>query len=149
MTTNVFSKGDVLEIVATKFILPTFDVYSDISLIETILSTEQELEPKRQRLLHHTVFIMIGFLVLSFLMMIPHYLRAEKSWKQRLATILLLFLQIWPQYRAARLLWFAFVRIDIEKCLREKLILERDLSHVGKYNVHMYIHQEYVFLTLH
>ena len=136
MTTNVFSKGDVLEIVATKFILPTVDVYLDISLIVDILATE--LEDKRQRqqmLLHQVAFIMIGFLVLSFLMMIPHYLRAEKSWNpwnQRLATILLLFLQIWPQYRAARLLWFAFVRVDIEKCLREKLVLERDISHVGK-----------------
>ena len=133
MTTNVFSKGDVLEIVATKFILPTVDVYLDISLIVDILATE--LEDERQRLLHQVAFIMIGFLVLSFLMMIPHYLRAEKSWNswnQRLATILLLFLQIWPQYRAARLLWFAFVRVDIEKCLREKLVLERDISHVGK-----------------
>merc|ERR1711894_525018 len=62
--------------------------------------------------------------------MIPHYLQLEKSWKQRLATILLLCLQIWPQYRAARLLWFAFIRVDIDKCLREKLVLDRDLSHV-------------------
>ena len=132
MTTNVFSKGDVFEIVATKFILPTVDVYLDISLILDILSTELEVERQRkQMLLHQVAFIMIGFLVLSFLMIIPHYLRAEKSWNQRLATILLLFLQIWPQYRAARLLWFAFVRVDIEKCLREKLVLERDISHVG------------------
>ena len=131
-STNVFSKGDVFEIVATKFILPTVDVYLDISLILDILSTELEVERQRQQmLLHQVAFIMVGFLVLSFLMMIPHYLRAEKYWKQRLATILLLFLQIWPQYRAARLLWFAFVRVDIEKCLREKLVLERDISHVG------------------
>ena len=137
MTTNVFSKGDVLEIATTKLILPTVDVCSDILAIGEILSVEEilsmDLESKRkQMLLRQTAFIMIGFLVLSFLMMIPHYLRAEKYWKQRLATILLLFLQIWPQYRAARLLWFAFIQVDIDKCLREKLVLDRDLSHVGK-----------------
>ena len=102
---------------------------TDILTIEEILTYEdysvrQELFP--------VACTMIGFLVLSFLMMIPHYLRAEKSCKQRLATILLLFLQIWPQYRAARLLWFAFIQVDIDKCLREKLVLDRDLSHVGK-----------------
>ena len=130
MTTNVFSKGDVLELLMTKFILPTVDVCTDILTIEEILS----IEPKYayQHMLHQVAYVIIGFLVLSFLMMIPHYLRAEKSWKQRLATILLLFLQIWPQYRAARLLWFAFIQVDIDKCLREKLVLDRDLSHVGK-----------------
>ena len=130
MTTNVFSKGDVLELLMTKFVLPTVDVCTDILTIEEILS----IEPKfaSQHMLHQVAYVMIGFLVLSFLMMIPHYLRAEKSWKQRLATILLLFLQIWPQYRAARLLWFAFIQVDIDKCLREKLVLDRDLSHVGK-----------------
>ena len=132
MTTNVFSKGDVLELLMTKFILPTVDVCTDILTIEEILS----IEPKfaSQHMLHQVAYVMIGFLVLSFLMMIPHYLRLEKSWnwKQRLATILLLFLQIWPQYRAVRLLWFAFIQVDIDKCLREKLVLDRDLSHVGK-----------------
>ena len=130
MTTNVFSKGDVLELLMTKFVLPTVDVCTDILTIEEILS----IEPKyaSQHMLHQVAYVMIGFLVLSFLMMIPHYLRAEKTWKQRLATILLLFLQIWPQYRAARLLWFAFIQVDIDKCLREKLVLDRDLSHVGK-----------------
>ena len=129
-STNVFSKGDVLELLMTKFILPTVDVCTDILTIEEILS----IEPKfaSQHMLHQVAYVMIGFLVLSFLMMIPHYLRAEKSWKQRLATILLLCLQIWPQYRAARLLWFAFIQVDIDKCLREKLVLDRDLSHVGK-----------------
>ena len=130
MTTNVFSKGDVLELLMTKFILPTVDVCTDILTIEEILSIEPQYD--YQHRLHQVAYVMIGFLVLSFLLMIPHYLRAEKSCKQRLATILLLFLQIWPQYRAARLLWFAFIQVDIDKCLREKLVLDRDLSHVGK-----------------
>ena len=89
-------------------------------------------EVNNYQILIQMAYVMIGFLILSFLMMIPHFLQAEKSWKQRLATFLLLFLQIWPQYRAARILWFAFVRVDIDKCLREKLMLERDLSNVGK-----------------
>ena len=128
-STNVFSKGDVLELLMTKFILPTVDVCTDILTIEEILTYEKSY--LRQEFFP-VACTMIGFLVLSFLMMIPHYLRLEKSWKQRLATILLLFLQIWPQYRAARLLWFAFIQVDIDKCLREKLVLDRDLSHVGK-----------------
>ena len=130
MTTNVFSKGDVLELLMTKFILPTVDVCTDILTIEEILTLDPHFYNYQN--LIQVGYVMIGFLVLSFLMMIPHYLRAEKSWKQRLATILLLFLQIWPQYRAARLLWFAFIQVDIDKCLREKLVLDRDLSHVGK-----------------
>ena len=130
-STNVFSKGDVLELVMTKFILPTVDVCTDILTIEEILTLDPLRVHNYQNLMQ-VGYVMIGFLVLSFLMMIPHYLRAEKSWKQRLATILLLFLQIWPQYRAARLLWFAFIQVDIDKCLREKLVLDRDLSHVGK-----------------
>ena len=129
-STNVFSKGDVLELLMTKFILPTVDVCTDILTIEEILTLDPHFYNYQN--LIQVGYVMIGFLVLSFLMMIPHYLRAEKSWKQRLATILLLFLQIWPQYRAARLLWFAFIRVDIDKCLREKLVLDRDLSHVGK-----------------
>ena len=131
MTTNVFSKGDVLELLMTKFILPTVDVCTDILTIEEILTLDPLRVHNYQNLMQ-VGYVMIGFLVLSFLMMIPHYLRAEKSWKQRLATILLLFLQIWPQYRAARLLWFAYIQVDIDKCLREKLVLDRDLSHVGK-----------------
>ena len=38
MTTNVFSKGDVLELLMTKFILPTVDVCTDILTIEEILT---------------------------------------------------------------------------------------------------------------
>ena len=129
-STNVFSKGDVLELLMTKFILPTVDVCTDILTIEEILTLDPHFYNYQN--LIQVGYVMIGFLVLSFLMMIPHYLRAEKSWKQRLATILLLCLQIWPQSRAARLLWFAFIQVDIDKCLREKLVLDRDLSHVGK-----------------
>lgn len=131
MTTKVLSKGNVLEIIMIKFILPTIDVCTDILTIEEILTLDPA-EVNNYQILIQMAYVMIGFLILSFLMMIPHFLQAEKSWKQRLATFLLLFLQIWPQYRAARILWFAFVRVDIDKCLREKLMLERDLSNVGK-----------------
>lgn len=131
MTTKVLSKGNVLEIIMIKFILPTIDVCTDILTIEEIMTLDPA-EVNNYQILIQMAYVMIGFLILSFLMMIPHFLQAEKSWKQRLATFLLLFLQIWPQYRAARILWFAFVRVDIDKCLREKLMLERDLSNVGK-----------------
>ena len=130
MTTNEFSKGDVLELLITMFILPTIDVWTGILIIEEVLTSEdpyirQELSPVAYAM------IAIGFLVLPFVMMIQHYLRTEKSWKEQFATILLLFLQVWPQYRAARLLWFAFVRVDNDKYREEKFLLE-SLSHVGK-----------------
>ena len=41
MTTNVFSKGDVLELLMTKFILPTVDVCTDILTIEEILTYDR------------------------------------------------------------------------------------------------------------
>ena len=97
-------------------VIPTFDIYSDVSLIALLLS----LEPDPRLPLGSAVFtefnqiklyainfgkIMIIPLILSTVFIIPHWLECEKAWYRRLLTFPLVLLQLYPQYRSMRVLW--------------------------------------------
>ena len=76
-------------------------------------------------------------IIINVLFTFPHFLRVEKTWKQRLVTFPLLICQCWPQYRSMRVIWFAYGPRhfrNIAKCLAEKLDLEESVSNLGKDN---------------
>ena len=59
-------------------------------------------------------------------------MNCEKTLKRRIITFPLLLLQLYPQYRSMRILWWAFVRKNATKALKEKHHHESSLSNVGK-----------------
>ena len=75
-------------------VVPTVDVYSDGALIIQ-LSTST----------HPRFAIALSVpLTISFLFLLPHWWKKEKTGCRRLMTFPLLLLQLWPQYRALQLL---------------------------------------------
>ena len=115
-------------------VLPTADIYSDVSLVILLLS----LYPRHFVGLEIISFaikmgrIMTIPLILSTLFILPHWLNCEKTLKRRIITFPLLLLQLYPQYRSMRILWWAFVRKNATKASKEKLHHESSLSNVGK-----------------
>ena len=77
-------------------------------------------------------YAMAFFVVLSWIMTIPHYLRVEKTWRQRLKALPFLMVSSWPQYRGFRLLWLAYIAKNEVKFREEKKEFELNLSHIGK-----------------
>ena len=127
-------------------VIPTFDIYSDVSLIALLLSI-RDAPPGS----HHTVAmfkeirllvlsfgkIMIIPLILSTLFIFPHWLKCEKTLKRRLLTFPLVLLQMYPQYRSMRVLWWAFIKKNHTQCLREKRHNDCSTSYVGKFLAHL------------
>ena len=82
--------------------------------------------------LYVVAYAMAFFVVLSWIMTIPHYLRVEKTWRQRLKALPFLMVSSWPQYRGFRLLWLAYIAKNEAKFREEKKEFELNLSHIGK-----------------
>ena len=131
-----FSTTDGLVTFGAGVALPTADIYSDVSLVVLLLSLE--ITPESYRFDHAKRFasnmgnIMTIPLILSTLFILPHWLNCEKTLKRRIITFPLLLLQLYPQYRSMRILWWAFVRKNVTKALKEKHHHESSLSNVGK-----------------
>ena len=125
------SKGDTAMLVLTKIVLPTADIVTDFMAIHQVFLLDQQ----RYSELFIIGYLMIAFLILSFLLTLPHYLRNEKSTKDKLIAFPFLVLLFWPQYRALRLLWLVFIEGNIEQFWIEKRIFEQDLENVGKYEM--------------
>ena len=90
-----FSNGDAVMILGTKIILPTVDVVTDILTINTVLSTadgkyKDELKNNQHHIASNkystVAYFMIFFVVLSYILIIPSYLRVEKTLRQKLQT---------------------------------------------------------------
>lgn len=145
----------------TGVLLPSADVYSDIGLSVKLLNKScdeckhygqynycsnnscssicnnftkypQERVQRSieiQKLFGRIIWIPI---IINLLFTIPHYLRIERTWTQRLLTLPFLICQCWPQYRSMRVLWFAYVRHNITKCVAEKLQLEQNIYTLGR-----------------
>ena len=117
-------------VIATKITLPTVDVVTDALSIHKVFSFEG---PSHDRTVLHAVgYAMICVMVLSLIMTIPHFLRVEKSWRQRLKGLPFLMLSSWPQYRGFRLLWLAHWKKNETKFKEEQKEEEETLSHIGK-----------------
>ena len=127
----ILSKDEAAMILMAKIILPTVDVVTDFLTVENVFSMANDyswLAPT----LYGVGYAMIFFIVLSYLMMLPQYLRVEKTWKQKLKALPFLLTSTWPQYRGSRLLWWNYVDENDEKCRAEKLDFEQEISHIGK-----------------
>ena len=125
----LLDRGDTFMIIATKIMLPTVDVVTDGLSIHKVFS----YEGSRYRIESQAVgYAMICVMVLSWIMTIPHFLRVEKSWRQRLKGLPFLMLSSWPQYRGFRLLWLAHWTKNESKLNVEKKEFEQNLSHIGK-----------------
>ena len=116
-------------IIATKITLPTVDVVTDALSINKVFSFKHQY---RTAELHAVGYAMICVMILSWIMTIPHFLRVEKSWRQRLKGLPFLMLSSWPQYRGLRLLWLAHWTKNETKLKKEQKEEEETLSHVGK-----------------
>ena len=133
----ILSKDEAAMILMAKIILPTVDVVTDFITVENVFSmadeySRSEWHKKRATTLYGIGYAMIFFIVLSYLMILPQYLRVEMTWKQKLKALPFLLTSTWPQYRGSRLLWWNYVDENDEKCRAEKLDFEQEISHIGK-----------------
>ena len=128
----LLDKGETFMIVATKIMLPTVDVFTDLNTIIRVFMYPKEYN--RAAKLHAVGYAMVCVLVLSWIMTIPHFLRVEKTLRQRLKALPFLLLPggCWPQYRGLRLLWLAHWTKNESKLKVEQKEEEETLSHVGK-----------------
>ena len=81
--------------------------------------------------LYVVAYAMAFFVVLSWIMTIPHYLRVERTLRQRLKALPFLMVSSWPQYRGFRLIWLAYIAKNGAKFREEKKEFEQTLSHIG------------------
>ena len=117
---------DAFILFATSILLPSFDIYSDISLSYSLIFATYEpycgLEAKNHYLYGSSMLIPI---IAANLFTIPHWLKRENTWKKRLFTIPFLILQFWPQWqvlKVIKLMWQKDVRWREEKEQLEKEI---------------------------
>ena len=117
-------------ILATKIALPTVDVVTDALSIKKVLSLDNTEE--RYMIMHYVAYAMTCIMILSWLMTVPHFLRIERTLRQRLKALPFLISCWWPQYRGGRLIWLAYWVKDKNKFKKEKTEFEHTLSHIGK-----------------
>ena len=131
MPSGLLKIDDALMIVATKIVLPTMDIITDILTIENVLTitSYQNIEN-----IYTIGYLMVFFVLLSYVMVLPSFFRVEKTGKQRLKALPFLLFSSWPQYRGMRLLYWAYIDQNPDKLAYEKLLFEQDLSHIGKCN---------------
>ena len=72
---------------------------------------------------------------ISFLFTIRHWYHTENSKRKKLRSLPFLILQIWPQYRVGRILYY--FRKGNRKWIREKNYFETELSTLGMF---VYLH---------
>ena len=71
--------------------------------------------------------------ILSFVLLVPHWYRTEKTSKRRWKTLPLLLLQLWPQYRVIKLLIVLFQdREEQQKYHTKKAEHDKNISCLGK-----------------
>ena len=146
LSAPTYSHLDALVTFMTGFVLPSGDIYSDIALSVKLFNNSCDDEEYRRYTIpcsktwvsrHVKIQNLFGLIIwipiiINLLFTIPHFLRVEKTWKQRFLTLPFLICQCWPQYRSLRVLYFAYFPKNIAKCLAEKLDLELNVSNLGK-----------------
>ena len=137
-----FTNFDACLLVLTEIVLPTIDVISDLLLIiQLITYIEPEIDPDwpydpcSSRICLN--FITIGYmmiipLILSTILLIPQWWKNERSKKHKLLTAHLLLLQVWPQYRAFRILWLNYIKKNVEMSIEELSIIKGTIGNIGK-----------------
>ena len=115
-------KGDVIIFMIFGLILPTTDIYSDISFAVKLFWNNHP----------RYTWSMLTPVILSFLFMIVHWLRMESSVKKRLKSLPFLILQIWPQVQVCKILKMGLYSKN-PQWRQRKDSMDREISSVGKY----------------
>ena len=72
---------------------------------------------------------MLGPIVMTLIFTFPHFIRLERRAIKKVWPLLLLML--WPQYRAARIIFLGMIMKD-KRWKKEKDIFQKNLSSIGK-----------------
>ena len=132
-------------------LVPSFDNFSDVRL--SILFVTGKYTPAAQFYrpggsgnwekivaIPQFKYALFTFLpvFISFLFTIRHWYHTENSKRKKLRSLPFLILQIWPQYRVGRILYY--FRKGNRKWIREKNYFETELSTLGMFEMFVYLH---------
>ena len=98
---------------ATGVFLPTSDVYSDLLFVGWLFHgnyyADEDCEKRGIVVLPHPRFgsVMLIPLLLSWILVMRQWYKTERGMKKKLETLPLLILQVYPQWRALRVLYYA------------------------------------------
>ena len=84
-------------------------------------------------------YAMLAPILLMTIFSIRQWWRLEKSKRNQLLTFPLVVLQLFPQYRAIRILYLGLMRKKAWR--KEKELYDRDLSSLGMYIYHDYLNE--------
>ena len=126
-----------LLLLATGVCLPSFDVYSDIALALKLLRgyfyINQDCKSKGEIVEPHPklAIAMMTPVLLSWMFVAKQWYQAEKGVRQKLITFPILLLQLYPQYRALKVLYYAKWKKSNE-WQQMKDAWEMNVSHLGE-----------------
>ena len=145
-----FSYFDGFTTFVVGVLLPTIDIYLDVTCIELLLTIERNESDHvtadlNKGILKEFGMMMILPLILNTLLTLPHWFVSEKTWPRRLITFILVILQLYPQYRSIRILWLSFCRKNLTQSKKEQTLVGTSISHVGKYTYSI-VYVSYVIL---
>ena len=117
---NQMSWGAVAMLVITGILLPTGDSFSDMI---TIWKFFKEGHPR-------FAFTMTIPILLSFMFLVPHWLKSEASLKEKIYSFPFLIAQIWPQIKVIELIILG--RSGNPTWQAKEKSIQREVSSVGK-----------------
>ena len=141
-----FTHFDAFLLILTEIVLPSVDVISDLLLIIQLTTYEyvppddiiydpcgnDPNHPTYNCLDYNTLgFMMTIPLILSTILLIPHWWKNEGTRKQKVLTVLLLLLQCWPQYRAMRILWLKYIKKNMPLSVKEFRVIKGTIGNIG------------------
>ena len=135
-----FTNFDACLLILTELVLPLTDVISDLLLISQLTTY---IEPITQSNycssgnvncidLKTLGYLMIIPLLLSTILLVPHWWKNERSIKHKLLTVPLLILQFWLPTLALRILWLKYSKKNVERSVQELSIIKGTIGNVGK-----------------
>ena len=125
-------------LLASGVLLPTSDVYSDIFLSIKLFGGNYYRYDQNGTMCEHMVpphpefgsLVLVAFL-LSWLFVTIQWFKTEHGFKQKLKTLPFLVCQVYPQWRALRVLYYAKWKRDmVWQKMKEEW--ETGISHIGK-----------------
>ena len=123
-----FTNFDACLLILTEIVLPSTDVISDLLLIIQLTTyIGSDLDD-----LKTLGYMMIIPLILSTILLVPHWWKNERSIKHKLLTLPFLILQFWPQYRVFRILWLKYIKKNVEWSVEELRIIKGTIGNIGK-----------------
>ena len=144
------SRLEVVILTVFSIVVPTADNYSDLRLSYIFLSGAYGTVANITKYYNHTsdawqtfkfepvpqykysIFTILPVLVL-FVFTIKHWWTKENASYKRWRTLPLLILQIWPQSRVCRILYYLWK--GNTKWVAEKLYFDSELSTIGKHDI--------------